>query len=154
MKLQLTRIARKPGYTIGKLSIDGAYFCDTLEDTDRGLQQAMPLEEIRRLKQAGITAIPAGIYRIVMHIVSPKYATREAYRSIGGKLPRLANVPGYEGVLIHIGNCPKDTEGCILVGKNKAVGAVLESTETFNRLYPLLKGADERGEEIIIEIKS
>ncbi|MDR3133039.1 MAG: DUF5675 family protein [Prevotellaceae bacterium] len=153
MKLSLQRIARKPGYTIGKLSIDGAYFCDTLEDTDRGLKQTMTVEEIKRLKQAGITAIPAGTYYVLMHIVSPKYSTRDAYKHIGGKLPRLANVPGYDGVLIHIGNYPKDTEGCILVGKNKAVGAVLESTETFNKLYPILKAADDKGEQITITIE-
>jgi hypothetical protein len=152
MKLQLTRIARKPGYTIGKLSIDGAYFCDTLEDTDRGLKQSMPLEEIKRLKQAGITAIPTGTYTVQMNVVSPKYATRAAYLSIGGKLPRLVNVPGFEGILIHIGNYPKDTEGCILVGKNKAVGAVMESTEVFNKLYPLLKAAVDRGGQITITI--
>ncbi|MDR3351298.1 MAG: DUF5675 family protein [Prevotellaceae bacterium] len=152
MKLHLTRIARKPGYTIGNLSIDGACFCDTLEDTDRGLKQAMPLEEIKRLKQPGVTAIPAGTYYILMHIASPKYSTRPAYRSIGGKLPRLANVPGYDGVLIHIGNYPKDTEGCILVGKNKAPGAVLESTETFNKLYALLKAAADKAEEITLTI--
>jgi hypothetical protein len=153
MKLHLKRIARKPGYTIGKLSIDGAYFCDTLEDTDRGLKQTMPLNEIKRLKQAGVTAIPAGMYNIAMNIVSPKYSTRPAYQSIAGKLPRLVNVPGYDGVLIHIGNYPKDTEGCILVGKNKAVGAVLESTETFNKLYPLLKSAHDRGEHITITVE-
>jgi hypothetical protein len=153
MKLQLKRIARKPGYTIGKLYIDGAYFCDTLEDTDRGLKQTMPLDEIKRLKQAGITAIPTGTYKVLMNVVSPKYSTRATYLSIGGKLPRLENVPGYEGILIHIGNYPKDTEGCILVGKNKAVGAVLESTETFNRLYPLMKAAADRGEEITITIE-
>ena len=113
----------------------------------------MPLDEIKRLKQAGITAIPTGKYYVLLHIVSPKYATREAYQSIGGKLPRLANVPGYDGVLIHVGNYPKDTEGCILVGKNKAVGAVLQSTETFNQLYPLLKAADDSMEEITITIE-
>jgi hypothetical protein len=153
MKLLLKRIAHKPGYTIGKLYIDGAYFCDTLEDTDRGLKQSMPLAEIKQLKQAGITAIPAGKYYVLMHIASPKYATRPANQSIGGLLPRLANVPGYDGVLIHIGNYPKDTEGCILVGKNKAVGAVLESTETFFQLYPLLKAAADKVEEITITIE-
>jgi hypothetical protein len=37
MKLKLVRIVTWSNYTEGKLYIDGAYFCDTLEDTDRGL---------------------------------------------------------------------------------------------------------------------
>lgn len=68
--------------------------------------------------------------------------------------PRLLKVPGYEGILIHIGNSDTDTDGCILVGKNKAVGKVLESTVTFKALYEILKKTDERGEKIYIEIKS
>jgi hypothetical protein len=60
MKLYLKRIARKPGYTIGKLYIDGLYFCDTIEDTDRGLRQGMPLTEIKRIKVQDKTAIPTG----------------------------------------------------------------------------------------------
>jgi len=39
MKLTLKRTAKKPTYTIGKLYIDDVYFCDTIEDTDRGLYQ-------------------------------------------------------------------------------------------------------------------
>ena len=49
-------------------------------------------------------------------------------------------MPAFEGVLIHIGNYPKDTEGCVLVGKNTVVGAVMESAVTFRRLMDRLKG--------------
>jgi hypothetical protein len=153
MKLTLKRIALKENYTIGKLSINGTYFFDTLEDTDRGLKQTMSLDEIKRLKQAGITAIPTGTYKVAMNVISPKYSTRAAYQSIGGKLPRLVNVPGYEGILIHIGNYPKDTEGCILVGKNTVKGAVMQSSEVFFVLYSFLKEAAEKGEEITITIE-
>ncbi|NDV63908.1 DUF5675 family protein [Bacteroides sp. 224] len=138
MKLLLKRIARTDGYTIGKLYIDGVYFCDTLEDKDRGLTQNMSLAEIAQKKIKRETAIPAGTYKITLEVVSPKYSTRDAYKFCGGKLPRLLNVPGYDGILIHIGNYPKDTEGCLLVGANNVKGAVMNSTATFKKLYETL----------------
>lgn len=138
MELTLKRIAKKANYTIGKLYIDGTYFCDTLEDTDRGLDQSMDLETIREKKVKGHTAIPTGTYRVTLNVVSPKYSKRSQYNFCNGKVPRLLDVPGYEGILIHIGNYPKDTEGCILVGKNTKVGAVLDSTNTFRELYSRL----------------
>lgn len=138
MDLLLKRIARKESYTIGKLYINGVYFCDTLEDTDRGLDESMDLKTIKGKKIKGSTAIPTGVYKITLNVVSPKYSKRSQYDFCKGRVPRLLNVPGYEGILIHIGNYPKDTEGCILVGENKQVGAVLNSTNTFKRLYSKL----------------
>ena len=140
MKLLVKRIAKKSNYTIGKLYINGEWFCDTLEDTDRGLTQSMQLSEIRKVKVANETAIPAGTYTVTMAIVSPKFKNSSWARPYGGKLPRLLNVPGYEGVLIHVGNSAKDTAGCILVGKNKAVGKVLESQTVFKELMKKLQG--------------
>jgi hypothetical protein len=153
MKLTLIRKYPKPKYTIGKLYINGEYFCDTIEDTDRGLTQTMPKEEILAKKIKTQTAIPRGTYQVYMKMQSPKFATTPAYAFCKGYLPRLLKVPGYEGILIHIGNKATQTAGCILVGKNKAVGKVLESTETFRSLYSILKEADQKGEKIYIEIK-
>ena len=141
MELTLRRIARKETYTIGKLYIDGAYFCDTIEDKDRGLAQDRPLATNKALKKAGVTAIPTGRYLITLGIRSPKYSQRKQYDFCKGYVPRLLNVPAFDGVLIHIGNTAKDSEGCILVGKNKEVGKVLESTATFKKLYDVLKKA-------------
>ena len=138
MKLTLKRIARKEGYTIGRLYIDDAYFCDTLEDRDRGLEQAMPLDMIKRIKVKGETAIPTGTYELSMRHISPKYSRKKAFAFTGGVMPRLLNVPGYEGVLIHSGNTAADSEGCILVGENKAVGKVLNSMATFKALWAVL----------------
>ena len=142
LNLKIKRIAKRNTYTIGQLYIDGVKFCDTLEDTSRGLCQNMPLDEINRLKIAGKTAIQTGTYSVTLSIKSPRFSTKKQYAFCKGYLPRLLNVPGYDGVLIHIGNSDKDTEGCILVGENKSVGKVLNSTATFKKLYTILKTAD------------
>ena len=150
MKLTLKRIAKKKTYTIGKLYIDDVYFCDTIEDTDRGLYQKQDIQELRKIKVPSKTAIPTGIYKISLSTVSPKFSAKKIYQEIcKGKVPRLLNVPGYEGVLIHIGNTAEDSAGCILVGQNKVVGKVINSTETFRKLYNKIKGQNN----LMIEIK-
>ena len=138
MDLYLKRIARRDDYTIGRLYIDGEYFCDTLEDTDRGLSQQRSLAWNKRQKVAGRTAIPTGRYQVTLGVRSPRFGGRKQYEFCGGCLPRLLSVPAFEGVLIHIGNYPRDTDGCILVGRNTVKGAVMESTSTFHRLYERL----------------
>ena len=135
LNIRIDRIAKKSTYTIGKLYLNGVYFCDTLEDTDRRLVQGMHLQKIKDRKIKGATAIPKGKYKVTMNVVSPRFSKRATYQFCQGKLPRLLNVDGYEGVLIHIGNTAKDTEGCILVGQNKVVGQVINSTVTFQKLY-------------------
>lgn len=153
MEIKVKRKWKKEAYTIGKMYINGEYICDTLEDKDRGLTSNMSVAQICGVKVHGETAIPTGRYLVDMKTVSPRFGGRAQYQFCKGRLPRLCNTPGYQGVLIHIGNTAKDTEGCILVGENKAVGQVLNSTATFRRLYPILKAADERGEQIYITIE-
>ena len=145
MKLLLKRIAKKDTYTIGKLYIDGKYFCDTLEDKDRGLNESMSIAQIQKVKIAGQTAIPTGTYRITLNVVSNKYSNKDFYRQNAnyGRVPRLLEIKGYEGVLIHVGNTHTDTSGCILVGKNKKVGMILDSKETFISLYKKLQEAKD-----------
>lgn len=138
MKLLLKRIAKKDTYTIGKLYVDGKYVADTLEDKDKGLRQDMSLEEIKRIKVYGQTAIPTGTYKIDMNTVSPKFKDRSWAKPWKGKLPRLIDVPGYEGVLIHVGNQAQDSLGCVLVGQNKVKGRVINSTATFGKLMSVL----------------
>lgn len=140
MRLTLKRIANKKDYCIGKLYINGVYFCDTLEDVDRGLSDAMTEEEIKQLKVKGQTAIPVGIYTVLL-TYSPKYKK---------VMPLINNVKGYSGIRIHSGNSSKDTEGCLLVGKNTVVGRLTDSRNTFNALFKRLlqKGSNK----ITIEI--
>lgn len=152
MKITVIRKYKKRDYTIGNLYIDGEWFCNTLEDTDRELYQGMGEKWISEHKIYGQTAIPYGTYRITLDIVSPKYSQKPQYNQISGKLPRLLDVPGFEGILIHIGNYPKDTAGCILVGMNRIKGGVLDSSKTFWKLYEKMYKAAEKREEISITI--
>lgn len=140
MRLTLKRIANKDNYCIGKLYINGKYFCDTLEDRDRGLDDSMTVEEILSMKKYGETAIPCGIYTVLL-TYSPKY------KKI---MPLINNVKGYSGIRIHSGNSSKDTLGCLLVGKNTVVGRLTDSRNTYNALFKRLQ--QKGSNKITIEI--
>ena len=153
MKLKLVRKWKKEGYTIGQLYVDDIFFSNTIEDKDRGLNQNMPKEKILFMKKPGITAIPTGTYEIVLNVQSSKYKKSKAMMQFcQAYMPRLLNVPGYDGVLIHPGNSASDTEGCIIPGKNNKVGWVSNSTNYFKELYNKMKIANKKGENITIEI--
>lgn len=154
MELKIKRIAKQNGYTIGRLYVNGERFCDTLEDTDRGLDSSMPLDVLKKKKLAHLTAIPTGRYQVTMNVISPRLSKSKFYQQFGGgRVPKLLNVPAYDGILIHCGTTAKDTDGCILVGKNTKVGMVLESKQTYTNLYPLLEAAAKKGEKIWITIE-
>jgi hypothetical protein len=155
MKIKVERRWPKATYTIGRFYIDGIYYCNTLEDRDRGLSANDTLAFIKSRKVAGETAIPKGTYGVAMNVTSPKYAGVAWYWNFcQGKMPRLLAVPGFDGILIHPGgsNGPLDTRGCILVGKNTKVGKLTDSRACFQEVYRLMKKAADRGEEISIEI--
>ena len=153
MQLVLERRWKKESYTIGRLMIDGVQFCNILEDRDRGLNQTDSVAQILARKVPGETAIPTGEYEIAMGIVSPKYAFVTWYRNLcGGKMPRLLNVPGFDGILIHPGNTALDCTGCLLPGYNTKKGQVTSSREVFQQLYKKMKDAHDRGEKIKIQI--
>lgn len=141
MKLTLKRIALRPTYTIGKLYIDDAYFCDTLEDTVRDTNKSGKFENGEQ-KIKGKTAIPYGTYEIKW-TYSPRF---KKYT------PQLMNVPSFEGIRVHAGNTSADTEGCLILGENKQVGKVLNSRATINKFYPIIKEACSNG-KVTIEIK-
>ena len=154
MELIVDRKWKKQSYTVSNLTIDGKWFCNVLEDADRGLDSSMSIAKIRELKKPSITAIPKGTYEITLDVISPKYCTNSFYKQVcNGKVPRLLNVKGFEGILIHAGNTDKDSAGCLLVGMNLERGKVLKSQETFRKLYKMLSEAKSRGEYIQITIK-
>lgn len=141
MKLTLKRIALRSTYTIGRLYVDGNYFCDTLEDTVRDLNKNGKFDNGEK-KVYAKTAIPYGTYEIKW-TYSPRF---KKYT------PQLMNVPSFAGIRIHAGNTSADTEGCLLLGENKKVGMVLNSRATINKFYPLIKEACSKG-KVTIEIK-
>lgn len=144
MKLVLKRINNQDNYCEGKLYIDGIYQCDVIEDTDRGLNNEMSITEIQSKKLYGETAIPKGTYQITLDVVSPKFKDRSWATFCEGKLPRLLDVPGFEGVLIHTGNEASNSLGCLLVGQKTKDGWVSNSTQTFKDLYYKLKQATDQ----------
>ena len=141
MKLTLNRRFKAPEYTIGDLYIDGQWFCNTLEDTDRDLSQDMLLTYIQNKKIKSQTAIPTGTYKVDMDTISPKFSNYSKYpyaKQFNAKMPRLLNVKGFEGILIHAGSTQKHTDGCILVGINKVKGQVINSQATWKKLMSVL----------------
>lgn len=131
MKIVLKRIFEGKQYTIGQMYINGEYFCDTLEDVVR------PAGE----KVYGQTAIPDGTYEVFLTV-------SKRFKKL---MPLLLKVPNFTGVRIHSGNTAADTDGCILVGKNKEKGKVLESRAVFTKLMKRLEPIDGK-EPIMIEI--
>ena len=155
MKLKLKRITSKP-YTVGHLYINEKYFCDTIEPPYFNTKQEDSIESIKKTK-IGNTAIPIGTYKIDMNTVSPTFKDRSWAQFCNGKLPRLVDVPAFNGVLIHVGNTASqyggDSKGCILVGFNKIKGKVVNSTNTFKSLYSQLLQAVNNNESITIKIE-
>ena len=154
MELILERIAKRKSYTIGRLYIaqeirhpglrqpltEGLQICDTLEPTWRDYKHGA-------YKVKGRSAIPEGRYAVVI-TYSPKFKQW---------LPILLGGPVFnkqwQGVRIHAGNTVKDTEGCILVGKNREVGKVLDSRIWLHRLKQKIVEAKDKGESVWLTVK-
>lgn len=128
MKLSLIRKSRSEDFTLGELSIDGQFFCYTVEDKVR------PFGE----KVFGKTAIPAGTYKVIINMSN----------HFKKEMPLLLNVPGFEGVRIHSGNTADDSEGCIIIGMVKTENGVGMSRVAFTKLMDKIKG-----QELTIDIK-
>jgi hypothetical protein len=134
VNLQVDRRWLTAQSTIGNLYVDGAWECFTLEDYVRA--DPVLVTAVNEAKVAGETAIPAGRYRVV---ITP--STR-----FKCSLPLLLQVPGFEGVRIHPGNTDADTEGCLLVGRQRQHDRVSESRPAFEALFAKLQAGVAAGE--------
>ena len=140
MKLSLRRKFKGSRYTIGDLSIDGTFFCNTIEDVIRKLPDSCPntsrwIPCKCKEKVYARTGIPTGTYRSIV-------------RSSSARCRTCTVVPHFLGILIHWGNTEDDSGGCIIVGENSVKGKVINSRATFKKLYALL----EKEKDITIEI--
>lgn len=146
MKLTIKRTITRNNYTLGELYIDGQFFCSTLEDKDRGLTQSMSVEQIKSMKVPGETAIPKGTYKVTLDVVSPKFSKYPFYMKVcEGKLPRLIDVKGYEGVLIHVADGIKRDallQGCIGIGNLSSEEYLINGKQVFTEFYNRIKGND------------
>ena len=160
MELILERIAKRKTYTIGRLYIaqeindsdkeghpglrqpltEGLQICDTLEPTWRDYKHGA-------YKVKGRSAIPEGRYAVVI-TYSPKFKQWLPILLGDAEFNRK-----WQGIRIHAGNTVKDTEGCILVGKNREVGKVLDSRIWLHRLKQKIVEAKGRGEAVWLTIK-
>jgi len=139
VNLLLDRIYKAETYTIGKLYIDGVYFCDTLEDKVRDLNKDGDLNDIGEGKVYGESAIGYGIYKVLLTMSN-------RFKRL---LPILIDVECFEGIRIHAGNKTADTLGCILVGINSIKGGLTVSRVHEDKLVSILK----KYKTITLEIK-
>ena len=138
MEIKVIRTILTNEYTVGELSIDGIYMCDTIEDRYRKIQK-------KEDKIYGVTAIPCGRYPVVLDY-SPKYSKL---------MPHILDVPYFEGIRIHSGNSDEDSLGCIIVGEycpGVAGGFVKNSRIAYEKLFAKMKKASDRGERIFITV--
>jgi hypothetical protein len=136
MQLFIERDDCQPMRTFGRMSINGVPFCETLEDTDRRMEDG-------GAKVAAKTCIPRGLYPVVLD-----YSQR-----FGQIMPHVLDVDGFAGIRIHPGNTEADTEGCILVGRSRGIDRITQSRVTYERLMILLEDAIARGELITLEVR-
>ena len=129
MKLKVIREIFTPTETLGSLFIDNKFFCYTLEDFDRGLDKSMDLKIIQYTKIHSNTAIPYGTYKVNLSVSN-------RFKRL---MPEIQSVPGFAGVRIHGGNTHLNTEGCILVAKNRSVDKV----STFGKIRNWIQGTME-----------
>ena len=132
MILNLVRDTFTDKTTIGKLYIDGIYYCETLEDTVRA----------NGIKVYGETAIPIGTYEMVINF-SEKFQR---------PMIQIMDVPGFQGIRIHSGNKAEDTEGCILVGTSHVKDWINGSIKAYKPLFSKIDTAFSAGDKITITI--
>ena len=144
MELKVYRYSSQSQTTLGALHINGEFECYTLEDQHQDI------------KVKGETRIPKGTYNIGLRTIGGFDARYKAKFSFHKGMLQVLNVPGFEYILIHIGNDEDDTAGCLLVGNtannnrlNK--GFIGDSTNTYKSLYTKVLKAIESGLDVTIQ---
>lgn len=137
MTINLIRKTFMSDRTLGVLIVDGKEFCDTLEPAHSNQTHH---------------AIPTGTYPLTLQVQSPRFLQKGSFKEINARLPRLLDVPNRDGILIHPGNKPSDTSGCILVGCLNNNCDLINSRDTFWLLYDKMKKVSNKGERILLHV--
>ena len=145
MKLLNLRYNTEENYTDGILFVNDKFVCYTLEDGHRDV------------KVWGETRIVDGTYKLVLRTEGGFHNRYKARYGSGHKgMLWVTDVEGFEYILIHVGNSPRDTAGCLLVGdepvRDKAL--IVGSRNTYEDIYPEIADAIESGEEVTITYKT
>lgn len=144
MKIQLIRYNSQRDYTNGLLFVNKKFECHTLED------------EYRSTKVWGETRIPSGTYNVELRNIGGKNEKyKRKFPEIHHGMLWIKDVPGFEYILIHIGNTDQDTAGCVLVGSSadKDRGFIGASTKAYRDFYPEVSNHILNGGKVQIEIK-
>ena len=127
MLLTVNRFTSDSEATLSTVSIDGVFECFGLED------------EHRIDKVPGETRIPSGFYSVRLRTVGGFHANySDRFAGIHQGMLQVMDVPGFEFILIHVGNTDEDTAGCLLVGCNANTSqglSVGSSVKAYKRLY-------------------
>ena len=144
MKLHLLRFHSDHDYTLGLLfheTRDRKWLCFTLED------------EQRTRKVYGETRIPSGTYNVKLRVTGGFHGRYgEKFGDAHKGMLWLQDVPGFEYVLIHIGNDDDDTAGCVLVGDTSERGFIGQSALAYQRIYPPIAEAILSGDAVTLEV--
>lgn len=136
MKIVVERTESDSDTTLSKIYVDDVYVCDGLED------------EFRVKKVAGETRIPAGKYKIAVRTWGGFHAKyKEKFPKFHKGMLEVCKVPGFDSILIHVGNTDDDTEGCLLVGKRiKNLMTIASSVKTYSAFYQMVIDNALKGE--------
>jgi hypothetical protein len=123
--------------------IDGKFICFGLED------------EYRTEKLANETRIPAGTYTVKLRTEGGFHQRyKQKFPQMHRGMLHVQNVPGFEYILIHIGNTDEDTAGCLLLGEQAVTTLgdmrVNMSKVAYERFYPAVIDAALAGALSII----
>ncbi len=142
MEIRVDRYLSTNEATLSRIYIDGVFECYGLED------------EFRETKVSGETRIPAGTYKVTLRTEGgfhARYSKDRRFRDIHIGMPWVRDVPGFEWILIHVGNFEDDTDGCLLLGvlRDELRMAVYRSAEAYRQFYIKIRSAAERGQLFI-----
>lgn len=149
MEIKIIRKYKKAKYTIGIVYVNGEYFCNSLEDVDRGLSSDMSVDDILKVKKPKETAIPCGRYRITLSY-SPKFHNKPY--AISGMIPLINGVKGFSAIRMHDGKDESWTDGCILMGRNTKVGQLTDGLAVMTELTKRVSTALFKGESVYVTI--